>query len=304
VAELPLRHAIALGLLQGPTELLPVSSSGHTTLIPWLARWPAAELEPELRKAFEVALHAGSAAALGLLLRGEVARTVRGLDRRGASLLALSFALPALVGGTLERPIERRLSGPGTIAIGLALGGLAMVLADTHTPTETQVDTSTDRGTDGEASAQIHTNGNARADRGEQAGDRPLQEAGALDGLLLGFAQSVALLPGVSRNGATITAARARGFGRADAATLSWRVALPVILGATALKGRRLRQRGIPTGMGGALAAGAGGAFLSTLACAPLLRDGRRGRGLAPYALYRGALALAVARRVLRDSRR
>ncbi|HST56282.1 MAG TPA: undecaprenyl-diphosphate phosphatase, partial [Solirubrobacteraceae bacterium] len=62
--RLPLRQAIALGLLQGPTELLPVSSSGHTTLIPWLAQWDYARLQPELRKSFEVALHAGAAAAL------------------------------------------------------------------------------------------------------------------------------------------------------------------------------------------------------------------------------------------------
>ena len=60
-AALPLRHALALGLLHGPAELLPVSSSGHVTLVPWLLGWPYPELDPELRKAFEVALHAGTA---------------------------------------------------------------------------------------------------------------------------------------------------------------------------------------------------------------------------------------------------
>ena len=64
--SLPARHALALGLLHGPAELLPVSSSGHTTLVPWLLGWPYPSLDPELRKAFEVALHAGTAA--GLLL--------------------------------------------------------------------------------------------------------------------------------------------------------------------------------------------------------------------------------------------
>ena len=62
--ELPLRHAVILGLLHGPTELLPISSSAHTTLLPWLAGWPYDELDPRLRKSFEVALHAGTAAAL------------------------------------------------------------------------------------------------------------------------------------------------------------------------------------------------------------------------------------------------
>ncbi len=262
MAELPLRHAIALGLLHGPTELLPVSSSGHSTLIPWLARWPSAALEPELQKSFEVALHAGSAAAIAVLMRQEIGRTVRDLDARGAALIGLSFAAPVIVGGTLERPIEQRLSGPGAIAVGLLLGAGAMALAD-----------------------------------GSAQGRRSLRDAGPLDGLLLGLAQSTALLPGVSRNGATLAAARARGFGREDAATLSWRVALPVIFGATALKGRRLTQRCVPTDIGGPLVAGAAGAFLSTLACARLIKEGRRGHVLWPFAVYRAVLALAVIRR-------
>jgi undecaprenyl-diphosphatase len=269
VAELPLRHAIVLGLLHGPTELLPVSSSGHSTLIPWLARWPSSELDPELHKSFEVALHAGTAAALAIVLRRELAQTVRELDCRGGALIALSLAAPVIVGTLLERPIERRFSGPGTIAVGLLLGSLAMTLAD----------------------------------RGQRPARR-LEDAGALDGLLLGLAQSAALLPGVSRNGATLAAARARGFDRDDAATLSWRVALPVILGATVLKGKRLAQRGAGTDVRRSLTVGAGGAFLSTLVCAPLVDERRRGRALAPYALYRAALALTVARRMLRPSRR
>src|ERR1039458_10724395 len=62
--RLSLRHSLALGLVHGPTELLPIPSSAHTILIPWLAGWPYAELDPELRKSFEVALHAGTAVAL------------------------------------------------------------------------------------------------------------------------------------------------------------------------------------------------------------------------------------------------
>ena len=85
---LELRHAVALGVLHGPTELLPISSSAHTTLVPWLLGWPYAELDPELRKAFEVALHAGTAAALLVGLRDEVAAAARGLDHRRAALIA------------------------------------------------------------------------------------------------------------------------------------------------------------------------------------------------------------------------
>src|SRR4051794_24906850 len=103
IAELlPARHAIALGLLHGPAELLPISSSGHVTLVPWLLGWPYPDLEPELRKAFEVALHAGTAAALLVALRGEVAEAATGFDRRRLTLVALSFAPPAIAGLKLE----------------------------------------------------------------------------------------------------------------------------------------------------------------------------------------------------------
>jgi undecaprenyl-diphosphatase len=91
--------------LHGPAELLPISSSGHVAVIPWLLGWSRAELDPELRKAFEVALHAGTAAALLITLRKEVREAVHDLNRRRLALIALSFAPPAVVGYGLERPI-------------------------------------------------------------------------------------------------------------------------------------------------------------------------------------------------------
>jgi undecaprenyl-diphosphatase len=186
-------------------------------------------------------------------------------------LIALSFIPPAVAGYTFEQILQRRLSGPSTIAIGLLLGGAAMALADAR----------------------------------PQEGIRTLKEASAIDGLLLGLAQAFALIPGVSRSGAVLTAARARGFSRADSHTLARRTGLPVILGAGALKTGRLLQRG---GVGGApifgdrrsasaLACGGAAAFLSTLAVTRLLR--RHGRAehaapLLPYSLYRGLLASIV----------
>jgi undecaprenyl-diphosphatase len=259
---LPLRHAIALGLLHGPAELLPVSSSGHLTLVPWLAGWPYPQMDPELRKAFEVALHAGTAAALLVALRGEVGEAARGFDRRRATLVALSFLPPAVAGYTLERPIERRLGTPTTIAVGLLLGSAAMAAADRLGPT-----------------------------------GRSRDEAGALDALLLGLAQACALVPGASRNGMTLAAARARGFDRADANALSRHVALPIIVGATALKGSRLARRGLPRGLRTRFAAGVAASFVSTLGSTWLIRQVERDRSLAPYAAYRAVLALAVLRR-------
>src|ERR1035438_8820926 len=104
---LALRHAVALGLLQGPTELLPISSSGHTALLPWLAGWPYAELDGELRKSFEVALHAGAGLALAIDMRGQLLDEVTGMDRRSAAVLVLSLGPPALAGFVLRARIER-----------------------------------------------------------------------------------------------------------------------------------------------------------------------------------------------------
>ncbi|MCW3039096.1 MAG: Bacitracin resistance protein BacA [Solirubrobacterales bacterium] len=266
---LPLRHAVLLGVLHGPAELLPISSSGHITLIPWLAGWPYESLDGELRKAFEVALHAGTAAALLIALRGEVGDAARGLDRRRITLIALSFAVPAAAGLTLERTIEEHLGTPESIAGGLLAGSLAMAWTD-------------------------RVGGVTRA----------REDAGAADALWLGVAQACALIPGASRNGMTLAAARRRGFGREDANALSRHVALPVIVGATALKGTRLWRRGLPPGLAGRFAAGVLASFLSTLGSTWLIRQVERDRSLAPYAVYRSALAALVLRRAWRRPRR
>jgi undecaprenyl-diphosphatase len=258
-AGLRLSEAIALGALHGPAELLPVSSSGHVTLVPWLLGWRYPELDAELRKAFEVALHAGTAAALLIALREEVVEAAR------PQLIALSFLPPAVVAFALERPIERRLGRPGSIAIGLLLGSAAMVAVD----------------------------------RRPQVRDRG--DAGALDAFLLGIAQACALVPGVSRNGATLVAARARGFTREDANALSRHVALPIIVAASVLKGARLRRRGLPPGAGRAFAAGTGAAFGSSLLSTWLIRQVERDRSLLPYAIYRSALAAVVIRRLRKN---
>jgi undecaprenyl-diphosphatase len=286
---LSLRHAVALGLAQGPTELLPVSSSAHTILIPFLAGWPYAELDPELRKSFEVALHAGAALALALDMRGELVEETLHLDRRHAVVVALSLAPPAVVGYALERFIERRLGGPRSIAVGLLAGGIAMAIADSR-PGRWKGPSPGSRGRNRRPVGRPARSTRHRAD------------ACPRDGLALGVAQAAALIPGVSRNGATLTVARMRGFARRDAQALSWHAALPVILGASALKGHGLARRGVRQGAVGALMAGGGTAFLSTLTSARLLRQTRqRDHSLLPYALYRCLLAALVVRR-LRDA--
>lgn len=263
-ARLPARHSLALGLLQGPTELLPVSSSAHTTLVPFLLGWPYAELDGELRKSFEVALHAGAACALAIDMRRELVEALHEIDGRGLATIALSLAPAAATGLVFGPIIERRLGGPASIAAGLVAGAGAMAAAELRS----------------------------------EAGRRGHADARPADGLALGIAQALALIPGVSRYGATLAAGRARGFARADAQRLSWHAALPVMLGASALKALHGSRRPPPGAGAAPLATGAAAAFASTLISSRLLRR-RAGalRSLVPYSLYRLALAaLAVAR--------
>jgi undecaprenyl-diphosphatase len=113
-------ETLALGLLQGPAELLPVSSSAHVELVAWLLGWRHARLPGDARKEVEVALHAGT--ALALVAGGE------GRARHWLGLIAL--VPPALAALALEQAIEDRLGGPRSVAAGLAAGGIAMALSD------------------------------------------------------------------------------------------------------------------------------------------------------------------------------
>jgi undecaprenyl-diphosphatase len=117
--RLPLAHAVALGALHGPAELVPVSSSAHVALIPQLLGWPSARLDDDLRKAFEVALHAGTLGGLLVLV-----------PRPGVAWAIVATAPAAVVGFVLERPIERRLGGVKATAAGLVLGSAVMLAAD------------------------------------------------------------------------------------------------------------------------------------------------------------------------------
>ena len=163
----------------GPDRAAARSRARRTSsLVPWLAGWDWDELDAEARKSFEVALHAGTAAALLIGQRREIADELAAFDARRAAVVALSFVPPAVAGlraRAADRGAARRARG--TTAAGL-VGG---------------------RGGDGRR--------RPRARRSAGRGD-----AGAADGLALGLAQAAALVPGVSRNGATLTAARARAL--------------------------------------------------------------------------------------------
>jgi undecaprenyl-diphosphatase len=251
--HLTVRQALALGLIQGPAELLPVSSSGHLVLVPALLQWPYARLDADVRKTFEVALHTGAGLALAWLRREDALAALR--DPVGTALLAGPAAAIAFA---LEPLIEERLSSPRVAAVAQIASGIALAV--------------TDRG-----------------------GVRPRHTG---DKLVIGLAQVAALVPGVSRNGSTLTAARALGFSRGHAARLSWRAGLPIIGGATVLKLARVSQRGLDRDLRAPFAAGAAAAFASTLAARPLLRLAER--PYSPVAAYRIALGALALRRLHR----
>jgi undecaprenyl-diphosphatase len=261
-----LRQALALGLLQGPSELLPVSSSAHTTLLPWLAGSSYPQLPGGARKSLEVALHTGAGLALAATAPWSRA-TTRGKAGVRPGVVLAAVAVPAAAGIALGGRIERRAGTPRSICLGLLGGSLAMALADrrpvTH-PDETA--------------------------------------AGLREGLALGAAQALALVPGVSRNGATLAAGRAMGFDRAAAQRLSWAAGLPVLLGVSLRELVRLTPRETrpatdarsPAPGTLTLLAGAAAAFVSTALSARIAGRLLRAPALAPFALYRSLLAIAV----------
>ncbi len=237
-----------MGAVQGPTELIPVSSSGHVALAGRLLGADYARLPPDVRKTFEVVLHAGSAPVLAMA-------APKGL---GATGLALTLLPPAVVGLMLEKPIERRLGGPVSVGVAQIAAGAALLLADRR----------------------------PAAREAATAGDQ----------LAVGLAQAVALIPGVSRSGGALTAARLRGLSRPAALRLALAAALPVTLAATSLKGLRMAQRG---GFPAPALAGATAALVSSAAALPLVGLLERAPSWAPLAGYRiavGALSLAAAR--------
>jgi undecaprenyl-diphosphatase len=220
----PVLHAIVLGIVQGLSEFLPISSSGHLVLVPELLDWNELANRPQLNKTFDVALHAGTLMAALWYFRRDLgryivagvrsirARQIRTTDERVAWLLALSAVPGAIVGAALSSTIDKELGDP--ILIGVMLIVFAGVLW--------------------------------WADR--QKGGRASNEFGTRDAIIMGIAQAVALQPGVSRAGVTMSAGRWLHFDRGAAARLSFLMSIPIIAGAALYKGiETATGNGIPS---------------------------------------------------------
>jgi len=269
--HIPVLHAIVLGITQGLSEFLPISSSGHLILVPWLFGWHELDNFKDLNKTFDVALHVGTfigAVAyfwrdLTVLvpagLRAAVRRRIETRDERLAWLLLLSAVPGAVLGVLFEKVIEDNLGQPWLIAVMLVLFGLVLLAAD-------------------------------RAVRRLEYEDFHVRHA-----VVMGLAQAAALQPGVSRSGVTITAGRFLGFDRDAAARLSFLMSLPIIGGAAVYKGLKLAGNGgIPSGTGAAFFWGIVASAITGIIAIYLVFRVVRTRSFAPFVVYRVLAGLAV----------
>jgi undecaprenyl-diphosphatase len=262
-------QAIILGIVQGVTEFAPISSSGHLILVPWAFGWDIVE-NPALNKTFDVALHMGTLLGAIVYFRADLwrylrafiascrARAIRTIDERLAWAIVIGTIPGVIVGAAFESVIEDTLGQPIVIAAMLAVFGVVLYVVDRM----------------------------ARSDRG-------FGSIGPRTGLFAGTAQAIALQPGVSRSGVTITAARLIGLERQAAARFSFLLALPIIAGAGALKGVDLAQSGFQ-GYGAQFLAGFASAAVSGFLVIWFLLRYLRTHDFLWFMLYRLAIAAIV----------
>jgi undecaprenyl-diphosphatase len=238
-------EAILWGLIQGLTEFLPISSSGHLVLVPALLGLDPPEL------ATSAVLHLGTLVAVLAYFRAEIAEIVRFTDlgKRLLRLLVIGSTPAVVLGLLFESRLEQINDTPRAVAVALFVAGLVFTLT-----------------------------------RFLPRAGRAMEQSSNSDALALGFGQAVALIPGVSRSGSTISSGLLRGFDREEAARYSFILGIPVIAGAGLLQFAELAG-----GNGGITAAtlvGMGVAALSGYAAIALLLRLIRATGLAPFGLY------------------
>ena len=265
-------HAIVLGIVQGLSEFLPISSSGHLVVVPWLFGWEELSKNPELNRTFDVALHLGTfVGALAyfrkdvvLLASGAVRslrqRRIDSEDERLAWLLVVASLPAALVGAVLDNALEGHYGPEWLVGVMLIVFGAVLWWAD-RLPQRRAADAFRVR-----------------------------------DAVLMGSAQALALQPGVSRSGATISMGRWLGFERDAAARISFLMSLPITGGAAAYKMLDVfvAGDGLPPGFGppfvwGIVASAITG-FVAVWALLRLVRT----RTFAPFVVYRFAAGLLI----------
>ncbi|HEY7198338.1 MAG TPA: undecaprenyl-diphosphatase UppP [Gaiellaceae bacterium] len=212
-AALPDWQAFVLGVVQGLTELLPVSSSGHLILVPWLGDWTYLSTHEEFNKTFDVALHLGTLIAVVAYFRHDIAvlivawwrsvrrRRIETATERVAWFVLVATIPAALVGAAFEDTIDTRLGEPWQIAILMAVFAIVLWVSDRVPPS------------------------------------RETDEIGWRGAIAVGAAQCLSLMPGVSRSGITITASRFLGLDRNESARFAFLLLVPIVFGAAVFKG-------------------------------------------------------------------
>jgi len=264
-------QAIILGIVQGLTEFLPISSSGHLIFVPWLLDWQYLLDNPEFNKTFDVALHLGTFIALvvyfwrdiGVLLaawaRSLTTRRVETPEGRLAWLILLSMVPAAIVGVLFEETIVNVLGAPWLVAVLLIVFGAVMWAADRW-------------------SRKV----------------REMEQLGWRGALTIGVSQALALSPGVSRSGVTMVAGLLVGLTREAAARFSFLMSIPIIAGAAAYSGLDILREGLPAGTAGPFLAGIVSAALSGFAAIWFLLAYLRRHSFLPFVLYRFAVGAGV----------
>jgi len=272
-------QALALGVTQGLTELLPISSSGHLILVPWLAGWRYLEDNPDFNKTFDVSLHLGTLVAVVAYFWGDVVRLtaawfrsiarrrIATVDERVAWYVAIATVPAALVGAAGEDVIDRHLGNPWQIALALAFFAGLLWLAD------------------------------RRPER------RDLGGLTFASGVGIGLSQVLALLPGVSRSGITITTGRFLQLNRDTAARFSFLLLIPVVAGAVVFKGAKLLAEPLPPGSAGPFLVGTLAAAAVGLVAIDLLLGFVRRYSYTPFVVYRLVLAAAILLVILSGAR-
>jgi undecaprenyl-diphosphatase len=269
---LPDWQAFILGITQGLTELLPISSSGHLIIVPWLGSWHYLETHPAFNKTFDVALHLGTLIAVVVYFWTDIVnilrawfvslkrRTVENDEEHLAWLLLVATIPAAIAGAAGEHFIETKLGQPWMIAIALAVLGVVLWLAD-KLPQSNEMNSLRYR-----------------------------------DGLALGLAQMLALVPGVSRSGIVITGGRLYKLNRDDAARISFLMAVPIIFGAVLLKAVKDIALGpaLPAGWVGPFAVGVLAAAGSGLLAIWALLGYVRHHDYSIFVVYRLVLAAVI----------
>jgi undecaprenyl-diphosphatase len=263
-------EALLLGVVQGLTEFLPISSSGHLIIVPWLQDYTFLTENEDFNKTFDVALHAGTLIAAIAFFRFEVwrlivsfiaavrKRAIETSEERLAVAIAIGTVPAVIAGGLASDFIDEHLGEPWMIALQLIVFGAFLDWAD------------------------------RRPQR------RPLEGTTRRDGVWIGLAQVLALAPGTSRSGITITAARFLGLDRDAAARFSFLLLIPIVAGATLFKGISAVHEGLPSGVAGPMVVGVLASAISGYFAIVWLLRLVRTTSYRPFVLYRYAAGVAI----------